>query len=57
MTAKIYYVDIKREYVVHAASEENAVEEALRLEEKEAVKWPGTIDMRERVPDNSEASQ
>ncbi len=44
----IYDVIITRDYRVEAPSEEDALIEALRLEETEATMWPVKIDMRER---------
>ena len=38
-----YAVTITREYAVESSSEDDAVIEALRLEETEACEWPNSI--------------
>lgn len=43
----IFDITITREYRVEVESEEDAVIEALRLEETAAHEWPMVVDVRE----------
>lgn len=45
----IYDITITREYRVEAQSSDDAVIEALRLEETAAHEWPSVVDVQRRV--------
>lgn len=48
-TQVIYDITITREYRVEAQSSDDAVIEALRLEETAAHEWPSVVDVQKRV--------